>query len=280
MKAPLVSVLTPAYGAEDFLAETIESVLGQSYTNIEYIIIEDCSPDGTWEIIEKYAKQDTRIKAFRNPQNLRIAGTRNRCVSLAAGTYVAWQDADDISLPERIARQVERMEAHPKVGICGTAYEMFNTSGPMRVRRFPQDDAALRKMIFKASPVSQPTAMIRKSCLDEAGEYDGTYRNCEDLDMTFRIGRQHELANVDEVLVRYRVHDASTTFKDMNVMLKDTLAIRKKYNDGIEYRKSAGDHVACLATRAMSMLPAAWTVGLFDKLRPIFVKAESSRSGT
>lgn len=276
MAAPLVSILTPAYGAEAFLAETIEGILGQTYENLEYIIVEDCSPDGTWDIIDRYAAQDPRIRAYRNPENLGIAGTRNRLVSLAQGTYIAWQDADDISLPHRIARQVDLLESNPDVGICGASYQVFNETGPLRIRRFPPDDATLRKMIFKASAISQPTAMIRKTCLDEAGAYDGTYINCEDLDMTFRIGRNHKFANVDDVLVHYRLHGEQTTIKHMDVMLRDTLIIRKKHNDGVAYKKSITDHAACLATRTMLLFPARWTVALFDKLRPILVKDEKA----
>src|SRR6185369_9931027 len=102
--------------------------------DFEFIIINDQSTDDTGQIIERYAKKDPRIRYLINPKNLGIAGNRNRGVAEARGTYVVWQDADDISLPTRLQKQVEFMDTHPHVGICGSYLQFFDDSGDLSVR--------------------------------------------------------------------------------------------------------------------------------------------------
>ncbi|MCA9308097.1 glycosyltransferase family 2 protein, partial [candidate division WWE3 bacterium] len=123
---PLVSVITPAYNVEHVLEETIKSVLNQTYNNFEFIILDDASPDNTWQIIQKWAKKDKRIIPVKNEINLYIAENRNKGLLLAKGKYIVWQDADDISVSSRIEKQVEFMEQNPDVAICGGYLQSFN----------------------------------------------------------------------------------------------------------------------------------------------------------
>lgn len=269
---PLVSVLTPAYNAESFFKETVDAVLIQTYANLEYIIVEDRSTDRTWDLVQEVARIDSRIRIDRNERNLGIAGTRNRCVSEARGKYVVWQDADDISLPQRVERLVGFMEKHPDVGICGSYLQIFSVRGDLEVRRYPVADAEIRKCIFRFSPISQPTAIIRRSCYAGVGAYDSRYVNTEDLDMTFRLGMQHRLANVPEVLLRYREHGGSTTATAMRAMLKDTLQIRRKYNGQGEYRMGPGDWCAWAATSAAFLIPARVLMRLYSMQRALLLR--------
>ena len=119
MKKPLVSVLMPAYNAEKYIAEAIESILNQTYENFELIIADDASTDKTWSIICNYNNNDKRIVAVRNNKNLYIAGNRNKLVSLARGKYIAWQDADDISYRKRLERQVNLWKKTRMLGFVG-----------------------------------------------------------------------------------------------------------------------------------------------------------------
>lgn len=270
---PLVSVLTPAYNAEAFLPETVGSIRNQSYSNFEYVLIDDHSTDGTWSFIQGAARDDARIRPLRNPENMKIARTRNRCVEEARGKYVIWQDADDVSLPNRIERLVAHMEAHPNTGICGSYLQLFNEDGDLDVRRYPTSDKDIRRKAFKFAPISQPAAIIRRECYAKAGIYDDSYVNCEDLDMTFRIGMHYELANVPEVLLRYREHQKSTTLVDMHVMLKDTLKIRLKYNDGKHYKMGGSDWLAWLATATALALPPFAVIRLFKMQRAMLLRA-------
>ena len=120
LTSPRVSVVMSVYNGERYLAEAIDSILGQSMSDLEFIVIDDGSTDGTPRILEKYTARDERVWVVRNERNLGLTRSLNRCLSLARGEYFARQDADDISLPERLALQVQLLDANPHVGAIGT----------------------------------------------------------------------------------------------------------------------------------------------------------------
>jgi glycosyltransferase involved in cell wall biosynthesis len=263
-----ISVVTPVYNTEKYIVETIESILGQTFQDFEFILVDDCSTDKTVEIIESYAKKDKRIKLYRNEKNLGIAGNRNKGVSLAKGKYIVWMDADDISMKDRLELQYDFMESHPKVGICGGFLQFFDYTGDKGIRKYAPDDASLRKTIFRYSPVAQPSAIIRKSCLDEAGKYDLAWPPAEDLDMSFRIGSKHELANIQKVLIRYREHPNSATFSKLKKMELSTIAIRNKYAKGYGFEMTIADKIYnCLQYVSIFIIPPRFKIWLFSKIR-------------
>lgn len=241
---PKASVIIPAYNAEKYIAKSIESILNQTFTDFELIIIDDCSTDETYAIIIEYAKKDNRIVVLKNEKNLGIAGNRNKGISLAKGEYIVWQDADDISMPERISKQFNFMESHPEVGIVGGFLEFFeDKKGTTGVRKYSDNDQILRKNIFRFSPVAQPTAMIRKEILDQVGEYNLKYPPAEDIDMSFRIGEKSKFSNIQEVLLRYREHPSSATFTRLRKIELSTLEIRKKYSKSPKYKMTCFDRI-------------------------------------
>lgn len=238
-----VSVVIPAYNAALYLPEAIESILKQTFQDFEIIIIDDCSTDNTWEVIQEYAKRDARIRPFQNQQNLGIAGNRNKGVALATGKYLVWQDADDISLPTRVEKQFQFMESHPEIGIIGGYIELFRGQTKLGIRKYPPDDAALRQCIFRYSPIAQPAAMVRLEALHKAGEYNLKYPPAEDIDMTFRIGEHYNLANLQEIVVQYRESETSATFTRLKKMELSTLEIRRKHALSTAYKMSLGDRL-------------------------------------
>ncbi len=267
-KSPSISVITPVYNAEKYIAETIESVLAQTFKDFEFIIIDDQSKDKTRKIVEDFARKDRRIKYFINEKNLGIAGNRNRGLSLATGKYIAWQDADDISLPTRLEKQFKFLEANPKVAICGSYLQFFDDKGDHGVRKYSADDASLRRTIFRFSPVAQPSAMIRKSSLDKVGKYDLRWPPAEDLDMSFRLGSKNKLANIPEVLVRYREHPNSATFSKLKTMEMNTIAIRQYHAAHSGYSMTLGDRVYnVLQHISIFLIPAKLKIWLFDRIR-------------
>jgi len=265
---PKVSVVTPVYNAEKYIAETMDSIINQSFHDFEFILVDDCSTDGTAEIIERYAKDDERIKLYRNEKNLGIAGNRNKGISFATGKYIVWADADDVSVKERLQLQYDFMESHPKVGICGGFLQFFDYTGDKGIRKYAPDDTSLRKTIFRYSPVAQPSAIIRKSCLDEAGKYDLAWPPAEDLDMSFRIGSKYEFANIQQILIRYREHPNSATFKKLKKMELSTIAIRNKYSRVSGYTMTFADKVYnCLQYISIFIVPPKFKIWLFSKIR-------------
>ena len=205
MPAPRVSFLMAVYDGETYLDEAIQSVLNQTFPDFEFIVINDGSTDGTAKIIERYRREDGRIRAYEQP-NCGLVVALNRGLELARGEYVARMDADDISVPERVATQVAFMDAHQEVGICGTWIETIGTPHG-DVRRYPTDDATIRSWLLFESVLAHPSIMMRRELLVKTSlSYDAGYVHAEDYDLWVRAARHTGLANIPEVLLRYRLH--------------------------------------------------------------------------
>lgn len=265
-----VSVLTPAYNVEKYIAETIESISSQSFKDFEFIILDDRSTDKTLEIANEYAKKDSRIKVFQNEVNLGIAGNRNKLLTLAKGEYIAWQDSDDISLPDRLEKQVKVLDEKREVGIVGGGLQLFNEKGDLSKRLFAEDDLTLRISIFRYSPIAQPSAMVRKEVFETVGNYDLKMPPAEDLDMSFRIGMHYEFANVPEVVVRYREHPTSATFTKLKVIETNTIAMRLLYANTEFYKMTFIDEMYNLLQYvSIFFIPTKLKIWLFNLIRNI-----------
>jgi glycosyltransferase involved in cell wall biosynthesis len=265
---PSISVLMPAYNAGKYIGESIDSILKQTYKGFELLISDDASTDNTWSLIQEYAKKDKRIQIFQNKKNVYIAENRNKLIERAKGKYIAWQDADDISLPTRLEKQYKFMEEHREVGIVGGYLQFFNEKGNTSIRRYKTDDVSLRRTIFRYSPVAQPAAMIRKAALDEMGKYNPKYPPAEDIDMTFRIGKKYKFANLPEIVIRYREHHMSATYKKLKKIELDTLEIRKKYAKEGYYKMSILDKLYnILQYISIYIIPPRMKILLFSYIR-------------
>ncbi len=258
----------PAYNAEKYISEAIESILNQTFKDFEFIIVEDCSTDRTWEIIQDYAKKDEKIIIFKNKKNLGIAGNRNKLIGLAKGKYIVWQDADDVSLPYRLKDQFNFMEKNKDVGICGGWLQFFNEKGDLGIRKYKKSDKDVRKTIFRFSPVSQPSAIVKKEAIDKAGLYDLNYPPAEDLDMSFRIGKKYKFANLQKVLIKYRESPSGATFTHLRTIEMKTFSVRLRHSDNKNYKMSLLDHIYNIFQYiSMLILPAKLKIWLFNLLR-------------
>lgn len=267
-KSIQITVLMIAWNAEQTISESVTSILKQTYENFEFIIIDDASTDKTWKKIQAFKTIDKRIIAYRNVSNLGIAGSRNRAISLATGKYIAWQDADDIAYPNRLELQYSALEKMPEVGIIGASLEFFNTNGVDSIRSYKTKDDDIRAHIFRYSPVAQPVAMIRKSCLDRVGEYDLRYPPAEDLDMNFRIGTYYKFANLDKPLLKYRMTSTSATYKKLFKIEVSTLQIRLKNLFNPAYQFTLRDMLFNLVQYLLVIwIPPKMKISLFNILR-------------
>ncbi|MBW7955742.1 glycosyltransferase family 2 protein [Patescibacteria group bacterium] len=266
--APTISVLMPAYNAAQYIETSIESILQQTFHDFELICLDDASTDNTLEILRKLAKKEKRIRVLSNQQNLNIAASRNILVQAAKGKYIAWQDADDLSVATRLADQKSYLDSHPKVGIVGGYLEFFSDETTLSYRKYQADDTVLRHTIFKYSPVAQPAAMIRRECLKEAGSYGETLSPVEDLDMSFRIGQKWQFANLQYVVLRYRIHPKSATHRVSRHQEIITLKTRWKYHTHPAYTVSLSDiffNLAQLLT--LYLIPPKMRLQLFNLIR-------------
>jgi glycosyltransferase involved in cell wall biosynthesis len=264
---PSVTVATIAFNAVQHLEECVRSIQQQTFSDYEHVIVDDGSSDGTLELARALAADDPRIRVERNSRNLGIAGARNRCVSLARGEFLAWLDADDIAMPTRLERQYRVLHESDDVGIVGGYLEFFDETGTLSVRKYPTGDAEARRMIFKFVSVSEPAAMIRLSVLRQCGDYNPRYPPAADLDMLFRIAAVSQLANVPEVVIRYRRSATQATSTKLRVMEMRTLEIRWRNRRG-PIQPTASDVLFNLGhALALYLLPQRLKLALVERIR-------------
>ena len=167
MHQPLVSVIMPVYNTKQWVWEAIESILDQTFKDFEFIIVDDYSTDGSYEICEKYAKKDKRIKLYRNEKNWWVAYTKNRLIGLTSTDYLASQDSDDVSFLNRLELEYKFLEEHKDYAVVAWNNVIIDEKWNTIWHRKYSDD--IRSVILKKSPVSHPTTMIRKEILKKAG---------------------------------------------------------------------------------------------------------------
>ena len=207
---PRVSVLTPIYNTNPVhLREMIESILNQTFTDFEFLILND-SPNNTEieEIVASY--KDKRIKYAKNEQNMGITPSRNRLLKMARGEYIAIFDHDDISMPERLEKQVEYLDKNPHVGVVSGWLQFFGTDDTLL--KNPEHDTDIKICLTNNCYVAHTAAMIRKSVLaDNNIEYEEYYTPAEDYRLWARLMDVTHFHNLQTVLVRYRTLPTNTT---------------------------------------------------------------------
>ena len=201
-----VSIVMPVYNAQRYVGRAIRSILLQTFTNFEFIIVDDCSTDESPSIITSFT--DERICVLRNHQNQGLEHSLNRAIAAARGSLIARMDADDVSLPRRIAAQVAFMNKHPEVGMCGTYIKLIGDK--TEVVEYYTDDAQIKANLLFETGMAHPTVMMRKSVIDQHQlYYETTYRAAEDYDLWIRAASVTKFANLPQVLLHYTIHPQS-----------------------------------------------------------------------
>ena len=222
----LVSVIMPVFNGEKYLKEAIDSILNQTYSFIELIIINDGSSDGSEEIIKTYS--DSRIVYLKNVQNIGLIETLNIGLRHAKGKYFARMDADDISLPTRLEKQINFFEQHPKIGIVGTSYSVFGDKHEMV--RYPSMHEDIKLACLFYNPFCHPSIMIRKEIIDK---YDLFFRkeyiHAEEYKLWTEILTLTEGHNLEEELLLYRVHVNQISQVYLNQQIENSKIIQKEF---------------------------------------------------
>jgi glycosyltransferase involved in cell wall biosynthesis len=206
MKHPVVSVVMPVRNAQRFLAEAIESVLSQTFTDFEFIIVDFGSSDDSRRIISQYAQKDDRVKLHEvGPANLPRA--RNAGCSLAQGRYLAVMDADDVCLPQRLKLEVDFLESHQTVAVVGGAVEWIDGQGNfLRRHDYPTRDSEIKAALRANCPFCHPTTLIRKTAFEYVEGYRASFSLAHDYDLWLRLADHFESANLQEAVLKYRIH--------------------------------------------------------------------------
>lgn len=214
---PLVSVVIPVYNGEIFLQEAIDSILTQSYSNIELILVNDASSDGSIDIIHSF--NDKRIIYLENPKNLGIGLSRKIGIEHAKGKYIALLDQDDIAYPDRLQKQVEFMERNQQIGASSGHADIVDKKGILTGRRI---EAAIgnkleAELIFQYV-FNNPASIYKREAVIQAGNFRDEF--CEDYSLLIRIAKNQKIANIPYTLIKYRIHGENTSIKKLDQMLQ------------------------------------------------------------
>jgi glycosyltransferase involved in cell wall biosynthesis len=227
MNLPLVSVVMPVYNSEKYLRAAIDSILSQSYKNIELIVVDDGSSDSSKEIILSYP--DPRVRLLENESNSGIVFSRNKGLAAATGEYIATLDSDDMALPERIEKQVFFLDNNRDYGMCGTFYYTVDSSGELlRKMQFCTGNRDIQTHLTIGNCFCNSTMMIRTKLAQEL-RYREKYDIVEDYELWYRISQKSKVANLPFYGTYYRVHGNNISVAKMN----DMFALVKKINGQI-----------------------------------------------
>jgi glycosyltransferase involved in cell wall biosynthesis len=203
--APVISVVMSVYNGQKYLCESIDSILNQTYKNFGFIIINDGSEDNSLDILLGYQTRDNRVLIV-NQNNIGLTRSLNRGIKVAASEYIARQDADDISLPTRLEKQLNYMENHPQVSVIGCLGDFFNADGVLRTTKVPKySQDGIKRHLASKNLFMHGSAMIRKSCLAKVGLYREFFRHSQDYDLWLRLSQYFDIAILPEHLYQYRV---------------------------------------------------------------------------
>lgn len=209
---PKISVVMPAYNAEKYIGEAIESILNQTFKDFEFIIINDGSVDHTKEIIQKY--NDSRIVLLENDKNRGIVLSLNKGLDAATGEYIARMDADDIALMNRLERQAEYLDEHKDIGVLGTGICIFGEKIKEQKRVFTTNSEQLKAELIFNPCIAHPTVMIRKSVLQKYNlKYNTEFAGVEDYYLWWNIAKVSKIATLPDILLDYRIHESQITKK-------------------------------------------------------------------
>ena len=228
--APKISLIMSVYNGEDYLRDAIESVLNQTFKDFELIVINDCSTDNTYEILNRFAELDKRVKVHTNEVNLRLPSSLNKAISYAQGKYIARMDADDICLPERLEKQYNFMENNPSVALSSCRFMTLKngviSSGGCGGK---SDNESIKALLLVTNPILHPGIIAKADAIRSLG-YDKNFTCTEDMELWTRfVMAGYDIEIMPEYLMIYRLHDKQITETTLEKQHKEVIAIQKNY---------------------------------------------------
>ncbi len=262
---PKISVIMPVYNTEKYVWEAIESILSQSFQDFEFIIIDDCSNDKSYEICQKYSKNNERIKLFRNEKNMWISFTRNRLISLSSTNYIASQDSDDISLENRLELCFNFLENNKEYWVVSWDNIIINEKS--KIIWYRKYSNEIQNVILKKSPISQPSSMFCKDIFEKLLWYDKTLNYGEDYDLWLKMyANWFKIKNISENLIKYRIHQNQSKSVKLKETIKNTLFIQKRAMMKLWLQPTFSDSFYHFLEKLLLILPNSFILFLFKKL--------------
>lgn len=203
MKSPKITVLMSVYNGEKYLREAIDSILNQTFTDFEFLIVSDGSTDGTAEILQSY--HDPRIKIINNEKNRGLTKSLNKGLGMAKGEYIARMDADDISLPNRFEEQLKYLERYPETVVLGTSIYVINGAGKLLMKEIAPSDPS--KILLNNNAFTHGSVIFKKAVVDELGYYNELFRYSQDYELWLKIAKHYKVSNLTRPLYTRRFHE-------------------------------------------------------------------------
>lgn len=222
IKAPKISVLLPVYNGGEYLQTAIDSILNQTFSDFEFIIINDASTDDSEKVI--LSNTDSRIVYIKNEQNLGLIKTLNKGLDLCKGEYIARMDQDDIANPTRFEKQNNVLDHNLEIGVCGTLFTPFNSNEEYKIRSHPELHNEIKIILLTSCVVGHPTVMLRRSALQNL-RYDEDYQAAEDYEFWSRLVRITQFYNIQESLLQYRIHNSNMSILENSTQINNAKKI-------------------------------------------------------
>lgn len=261
---PIVSVVMPCYNGAQFVEDAIASIIGQTFTDFEFLIYDDGSSDGSWAIIAEWARRDQRVRATKMP-HVGLVGVLNRGLLEARGRYIARMDADDYSYPDRLEMQVREMERRPDCVVLGGQATLVDAkSSYLQAFIVPLTHAEIDAGHLHGhggSLLIHPAVLMRRDAVNRAGGYREQYNTAEDLDLWLRIAELGEIANLEATVLKYRWHSSNVTSQRKAKVAGITRLVRE---EALRRRHGAGSN--CAGTGNVKMMLLTWWWLLSDKV--------------
>ncbi|MBI5324347.1 MAG: glycosyltransferase [Ignavibacteriae bacterium] len=235
MASPRISVLMSVFNGEKYLTEAIQSILEQSFSDFEFIIVDDGSTDSSREIINSF--NDSRIKPIINGENIGLTKSLLKGYEYCHGEFIARMDADDISLPDRFKKQIEYFDKHPEVGVLGTnAYAIGNNSKLKYKINYPENHSFINWSLLFSNPICHPSVMIRKIVIEKFGFYNDEFQRSQDYDYWIRLISNVKFYNIQKPLILLRISGQKVSITQFKDQLKSAIFICQNHlSEFIEY---------------------------------------------
>lgn len=225
MKTPLISVVLPTHNRKMLLGRAIRSVLEQTERNIELIVVDDASTDGTTNILNQFANSDSRIKILRNPGSLGGGGARNAGIAASSGKWIAFLDDDDEWLATKLRYQLDKLKACPSAIACSCNFEQYFSSGASKIVRLPEN-VSLQQLLRGSVLGGASMCLCSKDVLSRIGGFDTKFKSGQDWDLWVRLRQAGDIVVCNDVLVKYQAHDG---LRITNNMRSQYLGARRFY---------------------------------------------------
>ena len=238
---PVVSILMPVYKTASYLREALDSILSQTFTDFELIILNDCSPDNADEILDTYT--DSRIVRYKGEKNVGLSNILNVGLGMARGEYIARMDSDDLSMPDRLQIQLDFLEAHPDIDLVSAGMQLFGAKDEVWIREQNPEKVKIEALFH--SPILHASSMWRRMRFEENGlRFRQEMVPSEDYDLWTRaMAKGLKLVNLRQVLYKYRIHQAQATTRTDLTAEKDRLVQQNYLQDtlpslSVQYREA------------------------------------------